>query len=344
MAVLRTPLMRLSLGAALLLAPSTVLAQAPSAPAPSATASPVAAVPASSPEAQKSAPRSATAPAVAPPSSPEAKKSAPSATAPAVVPEAQKSAPPSATAPAVVPASSPEAKKSAPSATAPASADNVRVAAPPSAPSTPVAPAQKAVVVPGSTASTVLPTLAEGSTEASASAMPGAAPGSAPTPEASAASRQKTPGAEPRWEDPALEGAAAATEAEAEPESMGWMLIRTLLVLGAVVASIYLTLNVGLRRLMGLQGAVPGKQTVVTVVERLTLDPKRALFVVKAADEYLLVGGGEAGLQLLSKLDSEAVERIRAQRPQTNVVPLSPFLQKLLSRRSGGSSSQPPGA
>ncbi|WP_254625295.1 flagellar biosynthetic protein FliO [Myxococcus sp. CA051A] len=306
MAVLRTPLMRLSLGAALLLAPSTVLAQAPSAPAPSATASPVAAVPASSPEAQKSAP-------------------------------------PSATAPAVVPASSPEAKKLAPSATAPASADNVRVAAPPSAPSTPVAPAQKAAVVPGSTASTVPPAPAEGSTEASSSAVAGVVPESAPAPEASAASRQKTPGAEPRWEDPALEGA-AATEAEAEPESMGWMLIRTLLVLGAVVASIYLTLNVGLRRLMGLQAAAPGKQTVVTVVERLTLDPKRALFVVKAADEYLLVGGGEAGLQLLSKLDSEAVERIRAQRPQTNVVPLSPFLQKLLSRRSGGSSSQPPGA
>ncbi|NTX36455.1 flagellar biosynthetic protein FliO [Myxococcus sp. CA033] len=266
--------------------------------------------------------------------------------APAVVPEAQKSAPPRATVPAVVPASSPEAKKLAPSATAPASADNVRVAAPPSAPSTPAAPAQNVAVVPGSTASTVLPTPAEGSTEASASAVPGAVPESAPAPvpEAAAASRQRTPGAEPRWEDPSLEGAAAATEAEAEPESMGWMLIRTLLVLGAVVASIYLTLNVGLRRLMGLQAAAPGKQTVVTVVERLTLDPKRALFVVKAADEYLLVGGGEAGLQLLSKLDSEAVERIRAQRPQTNVVPLSPFLQKLLSRRSGGSSSQPPGA
>ncbi|MCP3060542.1 flagellar biosynthetic protein FliO [Myxococcus sp. K38C18041901] len=155
------------------------------------------------------------------------------------------------------------------------------------------------------------------------------------------APRRAGAGEAPVWEDPAIDAAAAA---EAEPESMGWMLVRTLLVLGAVVASIYLTLNVGLRRLMGLQSASPGRQTVVSVVERLTLDPKRALFVVKAADEYLLVGGGEAGLQLLSKLDAEAVERIRAQRPQTNVVPLSPFLQKLLSRRSGGSSSEPPGA
>ncbi|AKF80756.1 hypothetical protein MFU01_38590 [Myxococcus fulvus] len=156
-----------------------------------------------------------------------------------------------------------------------------------------------------------------------------------------AAEATRRTGEAPVWEDPSIDAAAAA---EAEPESMGWMLVRTLMVLGAVVASIYLTLNVGLRRLMGLQSASPGRQTVVSVVERLPLDPKRALFVVKAADEYLLVGGGEAGLQLLSKLDAEAVERIRAQRPQTNVVPLSPFLQKLLSRRSGGSSSEPPGA
>lgn len=162
----------------------------------------------------------------------------------------------------------------------------------------------------------------------------------APTGGQAGAPATKPPSDEPPWEDP-LAGTPAATE---EPESMGWMLLRTLLVLGAVVASIYLTLNVGLRRLMGLQGASPGRQMVVSVVERLPLDPKRQLFVVKAADEYLLVGGGESGLQLLSKLDTEAVERIRAQRPQTNVVPLSPFLQKLLSRRSGGSSSQPPGA
>ncbi|MFY1831085.1 flagellar biosynthetic protein FliO [Myxococcus fulvus] len=183
-----------------------------------------------------------------------------------------------------------------------------------------------------------------GGVTAPTSATPAAAPSevAVPTTAAPSAPLEDTPAktaVAPVWEDPSIDAAA-----EAEPESMGWMLVRTLMVLGAVVASIYLTLNVGLRRLMGLQSAAPGRQTVVSVVERLPLDPKRALFVVKAADEYLLVGGGEAGLQLLSKLDAEAVERIRAQRPQTNVVPLSPFLQKLLSRRSGGSSSEPPGA
>ncbi len=133
---------------------------------------------------------------------------------------------------------------------------------------------------------------------------------------------------------------------EEEPESLGWTLVRTLLLFGAVVLSIYLTLNVGLRRLMGLQGVPLGRPSVVSVVERVALDQRRTLFVLKAADEYLLVGGGEGGLQLLSKLDAEAVERIRAERPPASVVPFSPFLQKLLARRDAsqpGTSQQPTG-
>jgi flagellar biogenesis protein FliO len=120
---------------------------------------------------------------------------------------------------------------------------------------------------------------------------------------------------------------------QSEPDSLSWMLLRTLLVFGGVLASIYLTLNVGLRKLMGLQGVPMGRASVVSVVERVPLDQRRTLFVLKAADEYLLVGGGESGLQLLSKLDTEAVERIRSERPPAKVVSLSPFLQKLLARR-----------
>ncbi|HEX8818430.1 MAG TPA: flagellar biosynthetic protein FliO [Archangium sp.] len=129
---------------------------------------------------------------------------------------------------------------------------------------------------------------------------------------------------------------------EKEPESLSWMLLRTLLVFGAVLASIYLTLNVGLRKLMGLQGVPVGRPSVVSVVERVPLDQRRSLFVLKAADEYLLVGGAENGLQLLSKLDTAAVERIRSERPQTSVIHLSPFLQKLLARRNATASGATP--
>lgn len=118
--------------------------------------------------------------------------------------------------------------------------------------------------------------------------------------------------------------------------SLGWMLLRTLVVLALVVALIYLTLNWGLRKLMGVKG-VPGQGSgVVKVMERIPLDPKRTLFVVQVADEYLLLGGGEGAVSLLAKIDRETMEKIasdRANRPQA----LSPFLQKLLTRRGGGS-------
>ncbi len=141
--------------------------------------------------------------------------------------------------------------------------------------------------------------------------------------------------------------AVAAEQAGARPElpplasdpppdeslGLGWLLLRTLVVLGIVVASIYLTLNYGLRRLMGIKGMPSGRATVVQVIERIPLDQKRALFVVKAAGEYLLVGGGEGSLSLVTKLDPAEVDRIQAQPPAA--ITLSPFLQKLLARKGG---------
>jgi flagellar biosynthetic protein FliO len=123
--------------------------------------------------------------------------------------------------------------------------------------------------------------------------------------------------------------------------SLGWMLIRTLVVLALVVALIYLSLNWGLRKLMGVKGMPGSGSGVVKVLERIPLDPKRALFVVQVSDEYLLLGGGEAQVNLLAKIDAEAMEKMRAERASRQPQ-LSPFLQKLLTRRGGG--SPPPSA
>ncbi|GMU08346.1 flagellar biosynthetic protein FliO [Corallococcus caeni] len=177
----------------------------------------------------------------------------------------------------------------------------------------------------------------------------------APAPEAAApeAVKQAAPAVAPAASDGATRAKRHADELDRElgvgepdpleeQESLGWVVVRTVALLGAVLAAIYLTLNVGLRRLMGLQGVPMGKAAVVSVMERIPLDQRRTLFVLKAADEYLLVGGGEGGVQLVSKLDRDAVERIRAARPPSSPVSLSPFLQKLLSRRTGGT-TPPPG-
>ncbi|QRK04576.1 flagellar biosynthetic protein FliO [Archangium violaceum] len=177
------------------------------------------------------------------------------------------------------------------------------------------------------------------------------APGAQPPAAAEVAPAQPSPSPASATPPSSFEEPSLTDGMKEEPESLGWMLTRTLLLFGAVLASIYLTLNVGLRKLMGLQGMPVGRPSVVSVVERVALDQRRTLFVLKAADEYLLVGGGEAGLQLLSKLDTEAVERIRSERPPANVVPLSPFLKKLLARRDATqqgatqpSGTRPPGA
>lgn len=119
---------------------------------------------------------------------------------------------------------------------------------------------------------------------------------------------------------------------DAEPESLGWMLFTTFLSLGAIVVLIYLTLNFGLRRLMVARGTPFGGRGIVKLVERVMLDQKRALFVVQAAGEYLLVGAGEDGLSLIARLNAPEVERV-LQRPASAGGQLSPFLQKLLQRK-----------
>jgi flagellar biogenesis protein FliO len=118
---------------------------------------------------------------------------------------------------------------------------------------------------------------------------------------------------------------------DGEELNLGWTLVRTMVVLGMVIALVYLTLNVGLRKLLGIRPTVG--TSVVTVLERVPLDQRRSLFVVEAAGEVLLIGGSDSSLALLSKLDRAEVERIRAAKASGQPVQLSPFLQKLLGRK-----------
>lgn len=115
-----------------------------------------------------------------------------------------------------------------------------------------------------------------------------------------------------------------------EDVSLGWTLVRTLVLLGLVVTIIYLTLNVGLRKLLGI-ASVSGGPRLITVLERVALDQKRSLFVVRAGNEVLLIGGGDGSLSLLSKLDAAEIERLRASPPGGPEV--SPFVARLLGKK-----------
>ncbi len=83
--------------------------------------------------------------------------------------------------------------------------------------------------------------------------------------------------------------------------NLGWALLRTAVVLAGVILLADLTLNVGFRRLLGIKPSTT--KGLVTVLDRVVLDAKRSLFVVKAGSEVLLLGGAEGSVTLLSKID-----------------------------------------
>ncbi|MBI3186077.1 MAG: FliO/MopB family protein [Myxococcales bacterium] len=173
---------------------------------------------------------------------------------------------------------------------------------------------------------------------ATAAVLLAAAPPGAPAPPDNGAAASLAAPLAPKLEPPLMRGQGDLPDLEppAEPlpqESLGWQLFRTMLVLGIVVVLIYLTMHLGLRRLLGVRG-LPGRASVVSVLERVPLDHKRSLFVVRAAGEYLLVGAGEGPLNFIAKLDAAEVERLQREKPSPGAS-LSPFLQKLLTRRGG---------
>lgn len=156
---------------------------------------------------------------------------------------------------------------------------------------------------------------------------------------ATAPSLSDTAQAAPSLDEPVIPPS-VPPELAAEDLSLGWTLVRTMVVLVMVVVLAWLVLNVGLRKLMGIRPALGS--SVVRVLERVTLDQKRALFVVEAAGEVLLIGGGEGALALIAKLDGAEIEKMKAQRA-SDAAQMSPFLQKLLGRRNANTPPPPAG-
>ncbi|MBL8917716.1 MAG: flagellar biosynthetic protein FliO [Myxococcaceae bacterium] len=113
---------------------------------------------------------------------------------------------------------------------------------------------------------------------------------------------------------------------------LGWSLVKTFVVLGLVVAIAWLTLNVGLRKLLGV--GAPGRLGIISVLERVPLDQKRTLYVVRAGDEVLLLGASDLSVNFLSRLDPKLAEAATPRPAATpGPVTLSPFLQKLLGKK-----------
>jgi len=123
-----------------------------------------------------------------------------------------------------------------------------------------------------------------------------------------------------------------ADEMARADESTGWVVLSWLLALGIVVLSIYLSLHFGLRKLMGLKGFSGGRGRLLSVVEKLPLDPRKSLYVVKAANDYWVVGVADESMSHIGSLPRDEVDALRKQAESQEVV-LSPLLEKILTRK-----------
>lgn len=93
------------------------------------------------------------------------------------------------------------------------------------------------------------------------------------------------------------------------PKSYVGQLLQTVFMLVAVCALAYLVLGKLVPRLLGMTAAgrralvATPSQGVLHVVDRLPLDPRRSLMVVRVGDEHFLVGLAEQSMTMLARLD-----------------------------------------
>jgi flagellar biosynthetic protein FliO len=118
-----------------------------------------------------------------------------------------------------------------------------------------------------------------------------------------------------------------ATDA-AVPGGYGELLVSSLLVLGVVCVVAWLVVRYGGRWLAAGQAG-----RGVEVLARVSLEPRRSLFVIEAAGKTLLLGTSEMGLTVLAELDGAVFRAEAGQRAKGGG--LAALVQAALERRRG---------
>lgn len=100
--------------------------------------------------------------------------------------------------------------------------------------------------------------------------------------------------------------------AQEVPGGYGLVLLQTLFALAGVCVLAWVVLRWGARRGIGV-GAFGGR---VRVLERIALEPRRALYLVKVGERVLLLGAGEGGSPtLITELDPATLPLEEARKP-----------------------------
>jgi flagellar protein FliO/FliZ len=96
-------------------------------------------------------------------------------------------------------------------------------------------------------------------------------------------------------------------QADSLPEPPGWgAYFKVFLLLAGILALGY----VALRLLAGRRGMMLGKSRSghLEIVDRLALEPRRGLYLVRAGTQYFVVASSETGVQTLGELKSPPEE------------------------------------
>lgn len=137
-----------------------------------------------------------------------------------------------------------------------------------------------------------------------------------PTPAAEPAPSEAPPPAEEaraleaarlRAEAERLDRLAAAPGRRAEDLDLGGSLVQMTLAMGAVALLAYLLLGKLLPRLMKVQTASEGGR-LLSVVDRMPIDQRRSLMIVRMGERFLLLGVADQEIRLLTQLEPEEID------------------------------------
>lgn len=120
-----------------------------------------------------------------------------------------------------------------------------------------------------------------------------------------------------------------------------WMLLQTVVALLFVCGIAYLIFRVILPRLSTNYGG----NSLIRIVDRAGLEPRKTLYVIEVTGKWLLVSASEDGVQLISELDPQTAAKMEASKldgkgsPNLRVVNGGSFaekLDKIVGRNTGG--------
>jgi flagellar biogenesis protein FliO len=113
------------------------------------------------------------------------------------------------------------------------------------------------------------------------------------------------------------------------------LVVQMVAVMGGVSLLAYLVLGKVLPRVLKVEQPIAPRR-LLRVVDRLMIDQRRSIMVLKSGEQYFLVGSTEHGINLLSRLDASEVEAALAGAgTEAGLAPLASAFGALLERRPG---------